>query len=96
MTLFVGNLHYDATGQDLIEIFSAFGDVKHARVVFDRETGRARGFGFVNMPERDAAERAISALDGAQLFGRTLRVSASNGSPGAREAPPYNGRAARD
>jgi RNA recognition motif-containing protein len=78
-TVFVGNLHFQVTHEHLIEAFSAYGAVRHARVVFDRDTGQSKRFGFVEMVETSAAEAAIGGLQGAQWFGRTLRVGWANG-----------------
>jgi cold-inducible RNA-binding protein len=89
--LYVGNLPFSATADDLREAFSAYGAVTSAQVVNDRETGRSRGFGFVEMSE--GGEEAISALNGAQFQGRALTVneakpreerSRSGGSGGGR------------
>lgn len=71
--LYVGNLSYQTTADDLREAFSQHGTVTRAQVVSDRETGRSRGFGFVEMS--DGAEAAISAMNGTSLQGRTLTVN---------------------
>jgi RNA recognition motif-containing protein len=71
--LYVGNLSFDTTAADLEAAFGQHGTVSRAQVVSDRETGRSRGFGFVEMS--DGAEAAIQALNGAQLQGRTLTVN---------------------
>ncbi|NOZ29658.1 MAG: RNA-binding protein [Chloroflexi bacterium] len=73
--LYVGNLAYTATDLDLEELFSAAGDVVSAEVIRDRETGRSRGFAFVEMATREAAERAISMFDGVSFQNRDLRVN---------------------
>lgn len=75
MNIFCGNLSYQLTDDDLHEAFAAFGAVDSARVIMDRETGRSRGFGFVEMPDRDAAEAAIEGLNGNDLKGRELRCN---------------------
>ncbi len=75
MNIYVGNLSYAATSDDLRQAFEAFGEVSSANVINDRETGRSRGFGFVEMPNRDEAEAAIKSLDGSDLMGRALRVN---------------------
>ncbi|MDX1970582.1 MAG: RNA-binding protein [Planctomycetaceae bacterium] len=72
-SLYVGNLPYQTTADDLREAFSEHGTVTRAQVVSDRETGRSRGFGFVEMA--DGAEAAISAMNGANFQGRTLTVN---------------------
>src|SRR5213080_2428179 len=71
--IYVGNLPFSTTADDLIEAFGQFGTVTRAQVVEDRETGRSRGFGFVEMSE--GAEQAIANLNGAMFQGRTLTVN---------------------
>lgn len=71
--IYVGNLNFQTTSDDLVEAFSKFGTVTRAQVVMDRETGRSRGFGFVEMS--DGADAAIDAMNGAQFQGRTLTVN---------------------
>ena len=71
--LYVGNLSYNCTADDLRELFSQHGNVASAQVVSDRETGRSRGFGFVEMS--DGGETAVGALNGAEFQGRTLTVN---------------------
>jgi RNA recognition motif-containing protein len=71
--IYVGNLPFQTTADDLLQVFGEFGTVTRAQVVTDRETGRSRGFGFVEMSE--GGERAIAALSGAQFQGRTLTVN---------------------
>jgi RNA recognition motif-containing protein len=73
-TLFVGNLPWSATEADLTRAFSQFGEVIAARVATDRDTGRSRGFGFVEVPA-DQAETMIAAMNGAELGGRPLTVN---------------------
>ena len=75
MKIYVGNLPYTATDQDLQEKFEAFGQVDSATVVMDRETGRSKGFGFVEMGEKAEADAAITALNGQDMMGRALRVN---------------------
>lgn len=72
--IYVGNLPYSATEDELRELFSTHGEVQSVSLVNDRETGRPRGFGFVEMVG-EAAEAAIQALDGSQMGGRTLKVN---------------------
>lgn len=81
--LYVGNLSWECTDNDLKTLFADYGDVVSARVIEDRETGRSRGFGFVEMDANGAAE-AISALDGSSFKGRDLKVNESR----PREARP--------
>ncbi len=73
--LYVGNLPFSATETDLRELFGRHGQVDSVNVIMDRETGRPRGFAFVEMSEPSAATDAIRALDGTQLGGRALRVN---------------------
>lgn len=75
MNIYVGNLSYDATDNDLQTAFSAYGNVRTAQVVKDRETGRSRGFGFVEMDSQAEAELAIRGLNGTDLRGRSLTVN---------------------
>ena len=87
--LFVGNLSFNATSDGLRTAFSAHGDVTDAAVITDRETGRSRGFGFVTMSTPAAAQAAITALNGASLDGRSLRVNEAEArSAGARGGSP--------
>jgi RNA recognition motif-containing protein len=75
--LYVGNLPYQTTSEELAEYFSQVGEVVDAAVVQDRETGRSRGFGFVEMAEEQAAADAVEQLNGKPFGGRTLKVSES-------------------
>jgi RNA recognition motif-containing protein len=75
MNIYVGNLSFSSNDEGLHKVFAEFGDVGSAKVVMDRETGRSRGFGFVEMDNSDEAKAAIKALDGAELDGRNLRVN---------------------
>src|SRR5215212_8978220 len=83
--IYVGNLSFEATTSDLEALFGQHGTVQKAQVVSDRETGRSRGFGFVEMA--NGAEAAIAALNGAQLQGRTLTVNEAK----PREERPRSG-----
>lgn len=85
MDIYVGNIAYAVTDEDLRTAFSAFGQVASARVVMDRETGRSRGFGFVEMPNSTEAQAAIDALNGTDLKGRVMTVNQSRPREGARE-----------
>lgn len=75
MTVYVGNLSYNATEEDLNEVFKEYGDVKRVQLPVDRETGRPRGFAFVEMAQESEEESAIEDLDGAEWMGRTLKVN---------------------
>ena len=75
MNIYVGNLPWDLSEEDLREAFAAFGEVETAKLVTDRETGRARGFGFVEMPNKDEGTAAISGLNEKDLKGRAIKVN---------------------
>jgi RNA recognition motif-containing protein len=75
MSIYVGNLSYEVTREDLTAIFSEYGTVKRVQLPTDRETGRMRGFGFVEMDSDAEESAAIEALDGAEWMGRDLRVN---------------------
>jgi len=75
MRIYVGNLPFSVRDEELREMFEAHGEVASAAVIIDRETGRSRGFGFVEMPERASAEAAIEALNGQDMGGRPLTVN---------------------
>jgi len=75
ITIYVGNLPYSATHVELEEVFSPYGAVSRARVITDRESGRSRGFGFVEMENDEEARAAIEALNGADMDGRALVVN---------------------
>lgn len=73
--LFVGNMSFQTTESDLRALFEPFGQVTRVHIAMDRETGRARGFGFVEMSNDDEAAKAIAALDGKEAGGRNLKVN---------------------
>ena len=73
--LYVGNLPFSSTEEDLKDLFGRHGAVESVNVITDRETGRPRGFAFVEMEEASAAQDAISALDGSDLGGRNIKVN---------------------
>jgi len=73
--LYVGNLPYEVNEDELRELFSAHGEVVSAKVIMDRETGRPRGFGFVEMSQEEDAQKAIQGLDGQDFRGRNLKVN---------------------
>lgn len=75
MSIYVGNLSFDATEADLNEVFAEYGTVKRVQLPTDRETGRMRGFGFVELSSDDEENKAIEALDGAEWMGRDLKVN---------------------
>jgi len=73
--LFVGNLPFTTGSPDLEQLFSQYGSVSRAQVITDRDTGRSRGFGFVEMDSADEAQKAIDALDGSDFAGRQIKVN---------------------
>ncbi|MEM9806062.1 MAG: RNA-binding protein, partial [Cyanobacteria bacterium P01_D01_bin.56] len=75
MSIYVGNLSYDVTDEDLTAVFAEYGTVKRVQLPTDRETGRPRGFGFVEMSAESEETAAIEALDGAEWMGRNLKVN---------------------
>ncbi len=87
MNIYVGNLPYSTSDEDLREMFSAFGAVSSANVIMDRQSGRSKGFGFVEMDNASEAEAAINALNESSLSGRNIRVN---------EARPREDRPRRD
>src|ERR1700738_1155969 len=86
MKLYVGRLPYRTTEQDLIDLFGQTGEVTSATVIIDRETGRSKGFGFVEMSDDQAAQQAITRLNGTTLGNRTITVNE------ARERPATGNR----
>ena len=87
-SIYVGNLPYQLTDDELRAAFEAHGEVTSAKIINDRETGRSKGFGFVEMPDTAAAEAAIKAIDGMEMGGRNLRVNEAR----PREPRPPRGR----
>jgi cold-inducible RNA-binding protein len=79
--LYVGNLPYSAKEESLKEHFSSAGSVASVKIIIDRETGRSKGFGFVEMDSDDGAQSAVSQLDGQEFEGRSLRVSEAKPQP---------------
>ncbi|MAG13249.1 MAG: RNA-binding protein [Spirochaetales bacterium] len=75
MNIYVGNLSYDVNEEDLRQAFEPFGQISSARVITDRDTGRSKGFGFVEMPNDAEAQSAISGLNGNEMQGRSIKVN---------------------
>jgi RNA recognition motif-containing protein len=75
MSIYVGNLNYEVSQEDLSEVFSEYGQVKRVHLPTDRETGRKRGFGFVEMETEAEEDKAIETLDGAEWMGREIKVN---------------------
>ena len=79
--IFVGNLDFNTSEQDLRQVFEAYGQVDRVSIMTDRDTGRSRGFGFVEMANAEDGEKAIAALNGSQLGGRKLNVNEARPRP---------------
>jgi RNA recognition motif-containing protein len=92
MTIYIGNLAYQATEDDLKAVFEEYGSIKRVVLPIDRETGRMRGFAFVEMAEEVHEDKAISELDGAEWMGRQLRENkAKPREGGSRDQRKFNG-----
>ncbi|WP_027255407.1 RNA recognition motif domain-containing protein [Planktothrix agardhii] len=89
MSIYVGNLSYEVKEEDLKEVFKEYGNVKRVQLPTDRETGRVRGFAFVEMENDTEETAAIDALDGAEWMGRDLKV---NKAKPKEDRPPGGGR----
>ncbi len=87
--LYVGNIPFSATEADLRELFEPHGSIESINVITDRETGRPRGFAFVEMNDAESASKAMQALDGLDMGGRNLKVNEAN------ERPPRSGGGGR-
>jgi cold-inducible RNA-binding protein len=87
MNIYVGNLSFQATEDDLRAAFQAYGTVDKAAIITDKMTGQPRGFGFVEMPNKDEAVKAISGLNGKDLKGRSLKVNEAQ--PRRRRREPW-------
>lgn len=81
MNIYVGNLSYTMTNEELEQAFGPFGEVTSAQVIMDRDTGRSRGFGFVEMGSDDQARAAIAGLNGTDLGGRAITVNEARPRP---------------
>ncbi|AOY84290.1 RNA-binding protein [Moorena producens JHB] len=87
MTIYVGNLSFEVTQEDLREVFAEYGSVKRAQLPVNDQTGRPRGFGFIEMSTDEEEKAAIEALDGAEWMGREIKVTIARPS-----APPRGSR----
>ena len=87
MNIYAGNLSYSVTDDDLREMFEPYGEVSRASVISDRESGRSKGFGFVEMPSDDEAKSAIDALNGKDLKGRAINVNEARPRPERPQRP---------
>jgi RNA recognition motif-containing protein len=90
MNIYVSNLSFNVQDEDLKEFFTPYGEVTSAKVITDRETGRSRGFGFVEMSDEAASKKAIAELDGATVENRAISVSVAK--PKEKKSSGYNGR----
>lgn len=81
MNIYVGNVSYQMSDDDLRNAFEAYGEVESARVITDRDTGRSKGFAFVEMPDRDEAMAAIEGLNGKEISGRAVTVNEARPRP---------------
>ena len=81
MNIYVGNLPYSISENDLRDMFAEFGEVAKANIIMDRDTGRSKGFGFVEMPDQSEAEAAIGKLNESEYEGRNMRVNEARPRP---------------
>src|SRR3989304_3193924 len=93
--LFVGNLSFQTTEGELPAVFEPFGEITRVQIMTDRDTGRSRGFGFVEMADDDAAAKAIEALNGKDLGGRALNVNEARPKPEGRGGRGFGGGGGR-
>jgi len=91
MNIYVGNLSYQVTSDDLRKAFEQFGEVSSASVVTDKFTGQSKGFGFVEMSDKSQGETAIKQMDGADLKGRNVRVNEARPRPEGGSGPRRSG-----
>ena len=75
MNIYAGNLHYDMDEDQLRRLFEEYGEVESVKVIIDRDTGRSKGFGFVEMADDDAGHKALEELNGQEIQGRNLKVN---------------------
>lgn len=92
MNIYVGNLPFKTTEADLRQAFEAFGSVAAVNVIMDRETGRSRGFGFVEMPNAEEGKKAIESINGMSFGGRNLTVNEARPREGGAGAPRGGGQ----
>ncbi|MDP6530527.1 MAG: RNA-binding protein [Arenicellales bacterium] len=91
MNIYVGNLPYNLTEDDLRALFAEFGDVSSAKLIIDRDTGQSKGFGFVEMSDEGAGQKAIDEVNGREVSGRSLKVNQAR----PREERPRGGGGGR-
>ena len=90
MNIYIGNLSYGVTEDNLRSLFKEFGEIESVKVIMDRFTGRSKGFGFVEMPSNSEADQAIKALNGKFIEGRNIKVNQTN--PGGKRSRRSSGR----
>jgi RNA recognition motif-containing protein len=88
MNIYVSNLSFNVQDEDLREFFTPYGEVTSAKIINDRESGRSRGFGFVEMSDDVASKKAIAELDGSEVDGRTMKVMEAK--PKENKPKPFN------
>ena len=88
MKIYVGNLNFRSTEDEIRNLFGQYGQVDDVALITDRDTGRPRGFGFVEMPEDDSARKAIEEMNGKEVDGRALTVNEARPPPPPRPPPP--------
>jgi cold-inducible RNA-binding protein len=89
--LFVGNLPFTATEDELRDLFSAFGEIQQVRIMTDRDTGKSRGFAFVEIADDDAAAKAVTELNGKEFSGRALTINEARPKPERRGGGGFGG-----
>lgn len=93
MNIYVGNLSYKINASDLRDLFEPFGEVVNAKIITDRYSGNSKGFGFIEMANRNEGQQAVDELNGKEIQGRTIKVSKAHSrrnNPDYRRRPPYN------
>ncbi len=90
MNIYIGNLSYGTTEDALKSLFDEFGEVENVKIIKDRNSGRSKGFGFLEMPSNSEADQAIKALNGSRLDGFTIKVNPAD--PGGKKKPKRNSR----
>jgi RNA recognition motif-containing protein len=90
MNMYVSNLSFHTTEDDLRQLFAAYGDVSSAKVINDRETGKSRGFGFVEMPDDNSAKEAMRELQGKEIEGRELKVTIAREKEGGNKRDSFS------
>lgn len=92
MNIYVSNLNFSTTSESLQELFAAYGEVESARIITDRETGRSRGFGFVEIPNDEEGQKAISELNETDFEGKTISVNVARPKTEGGSRGGYNNR----